>query len=193
MVQQTESSILFPNLRKLRRHLHPHPDAKLASLSNTQEQSAHTRVRRAGEQRTSPGSSTRCFVAGSGSSAFRLISSSRSGRPRRNLRCENSHVCTSAEVRCARGVCGRRERARQYGRGQAGRVSWHDADRQEMMSRAAVSVRTDGASGAGELQPINSVRRGALLRSGNIWKRTHGRVHDTRRACTNAEGAAVGR
>ena len=54
---------------------------------------------------TSPGSSTRCFIPpGSGSSAFRLISSSRSGRPRRNLGWENSHVWASVDVRCARGV-----------------------------------------------------------------------------------------
>jgi len=33
----------------------------------------------------SPGNSTRCLTAGSGSRALRLISSSRSGRPRRNL------------------------------------------------------------------------------------------------------------
>lgn len=55
---------------------------------------------------TSPGSSTRCLIEGSGSSALRLISSRRSGRPRRNLWWENSHVCASVEVRCARGVCG---------------------------------------------------------------------------------------
>lgn len=53
---------------------------------------------------TSPGSSTRCLRDGSGSSAFRLISSSRSGRPRKNLWWENSQVCTSADVRWARGV-----------------------------------------------------------------------------------------
>ena len=54
---------------------------------------------------TSPGSSTRCFTLGSGSSALRLISSRRSGRPRRNLWCENSQVWASVEVRWARGVC----------------------------------------------------------------------------------------
>lgn len=53
---------------------------------------------------TSPGSSTLCFTVGSGSSALRLISSSKSGRPRKNLWCENSHVCASVEVLCARGV-----------------------------------------------------------------------------------------
>ena len=53
---------------------------------------------------TSPGNSTRCFKAGSGSNALRLISSKRSGRPRKNLWCENSQVCASVEVRCARGV-----------------------------------------------------------------------------------------
>ena len=62
---------------------------------------------------TSPGSSTRCLIDGSGSRALRLISSSRSGRPRRNLWWENSHVCTSAEVRCARGVCRKRANGRQ--------------------------------------------------------------------------------
>jgi hypothetical protein len=89
--QLPQPPVLFPDRPKLR--------GNLSGVLETQLD------QKKGTKRTSPGNSTRCLIPGSGSRAFRLISSKRSGRPRRNLWCENSQVCTSVVVRWARGVC----------------------------------------------------------------------------------------